>query len=157
MREDEGILRHTCADALCRPIPGHAGYCATIYGQIIGPHGQPLELVKTYPKVRINVPGRKGRPRFPVHILVALAWHGPRPPGHDVDHGDRDTTNPAPSNLAYKPQSINRAVGSTVNGNAAKTTCLRGHSFDETNTGRDSRGHRYCRACRPIRKAARNG
>lgn len=31
--------------------------------------------------------------------------------------------------------------------NARKTHCIHGHIFDEGNTGRDSRGGRYCRAC----------
>ncbi len=31
---------------------------------------------------------------------------------------------------------------------AAKRWCVRGHRFDEANTGRDKRGRRYCKTCR---------
>jgi hypothetical protein len=35
--------------------------------------------------------------------------------------------------------------------NARKTHCIHDHPFDEANTGRDKRGHRYCKACALIR------
>lgn len=35
--------------------------------------------------------------------------------------------------------------------NLAKTHCIRGHEFNDENTGRDGRGNRYCRRCEKIR------
>lgn len=34
------------------------------------------------------------------------------------------------------------------NGNTKKTHCIREHEFTSENTGRDSRGDRYCKKCR---------
>src|SRR5579863_599792 len=36
-----------------------------------------------------------------------------------------------------------------------KTQCLRGHPYDEDNTGYDKRGRRYCKQCRRISSLAR--
>ena len=36
-----------------------------------------------------------------VHSVVAAAWIGPRPDGHDISHKDEDNTNNAASNLCY--------------------------------------------------------
>jgi hypothetical protein len=43
-----------------------------------------------------------------VHALVAEAFHGPRPPGHDVDHKDWDRTHNHASNLRWLPAPENR-------------------------------------------------
>lgn len=44
-----------------------------------------------------------------VHCLVAEAFIGPRPEGHDVDHIDRNRANPSAANLRYRPTRENRA------------------------------------------------
>ncbi len=49
-----------------------------------------------YPHVRL---GR--RKCFNVHVLVALAFLGPCPPGQEVRHKDDDTRNPRAENLEY--------------------------------------------------------
>lgn len=45
-------------------------------------------------------PGRKPRPHR-VHKLVAAAWIGPRPPGHQINHLDGCKTSNAARNLEY--------------------------------------------------------
>lgn len=42
-----------------------------------------------------------------VHSLVALAFHGPPPIGHEVDHDDEDKANNRPSNLIYRTHGDN--------------------------------------------------
>lgn len=41
------------------------------------------------------------RKQYLVHDLVALAFHGPKPPGLEVRHLNDDKTNNTPSNLQY--------------------------------------------------------
>lgn len=43
-----------------------------------------------------------------VHALVAEAFLGPRPTGHDIDHIDWDRANNRASNLRYLPVTQNR-------------------------------------------------
>lgn len=43
-----------------------------------------------------------------VHALVCEAFHGPRPPGHHVDHIDFDRTNNHFTNLRWLPAAENR-------------------------------------------------
>lgn len=91
---------------------------------------------------------------YRVHQLVARAFLGPQPPGHDVRHLDCDRENNALSNLAYgtKAQNMADSVAHGIAGQAAKTHCKRGHAFDETNTHwyrnpRSGRQQRICRSC----------
>jgi len=52
-----------------------------------------------YPKVTLNA--NKHDRRVHVHVLVAAAFIGPRPPGKHVCHGDGDKTNNRRRNLRY--------------------------------------------------------
>lgn len=50
----------------------------------------------------------QGRMRsYTVHRLVALAYHGPRPDGLDIAHGNCIKTDNRPSNLRYTTRSDN--------------------------------------------------
>lgn len=141
-----------------RPIPGFAGFYATQEGTILDESGRELALCKEYPRVLIQREGepRGQRRRYGVHQLVAAAFLGPRPDGHDIDHIDGDPQNSKPSNLRYETVAVNRARhGRPSFGprhNANKTHCKRGHVFDEANTKWDKRGRRQCRACQPLFK-----
>lgn len=56
----------------------------------------------------------KGQPRTaPVHVLVAGAFIGCRPSGHDVCHGDGNKENNRASNLRYDTRSENMRDGVT--------------------------------------------
>jgi hypothetical protein len=86
-----------------------------------------------------------------IHILVARAFLGPCPLGHEVRHLDGNRKNPRLSNLAYGTRGDNvrdKRVHGTDH-NVAKTHCPSGHPYDEVNTyvlpSRPTA--RYCRAC----------
>jgi len=52
-----------------------------------------------YPFVNLYKDGK--RKNFTVHGLVAAAFLGKRPRGHEIHHKDEDRSNPALSNLEY--------------------------------------------------------
>jgi hypothetical protein len=59
-----------------------------------------------YLKVRLCLHGESRQ--ICVHVLIAEAFIGARPVGHDVDHIDGNTMNNCASNLRYLPMQINR-------------------------------------------------
>jgi hypothetical protein len=65
----------------------------------IGPHG--------YPLVNLKLEG-KGR-TWPVHILVCMAFHGPRPLGKEVAHGNGDRADACAANLRWATPAENNA------------------------------------------------
>lgn len=74
----------------------------TRIGHVLKPH---TSRKTGYPKVALSCPP-KGRGRRivttpNVHVLVALAFLGPRPKGSCVDHKDGDKTNCCLNNLEY--------------------------------------------------------
>lgn len=60
-----------------------------------------------YPLVRFTVKRNGKCIQVNVHKLVAYAFIGPRPPGHDINHIDGVKTNPAAENLEYVTRSQN--------------------------------------------------
>jgi hypothetical protein len=59
-----------------------------------------------YPRVGL---WRNGKGKFiQVHRLIAMAFLGPIPEGHEVHHKDNDKTNCHPSNLEYVTSSENK-------------------------------------------------
>lgn len=116
-----------------RPIPGWEGYEASSLGRI-----RSLDRVRMQPHPRnpsrtttIKYPGKirtanacpstgylkinldHHNPRFrrtmAVNVLVCLAFHGPRPEGHDAAHWDGDRLNNKPRNLRWATRSDNLA------------------------------------------------
>jgi hypothetical protein len=100
-----------------KPVPSLPGFHASSMGRIkVDPYQQPLpkggfrvrEVAATYgmeTKGRMLVVIR--RKSYRVHVLVAEAWHGPRPAGMVVMHMDEDFRNNKPSNLQYGTQKEN--------------------------------------------------
>jgi len=89
-----------------------------------------------------------------VHRLVAEAFIGPTSEGQEVNHCNGIKTDNRAANLEYVTSSGNQAhayaMGLKRAWNSRKTSCLRGHPFDETNTRIDiidGRPNRACRAC----------
>lgn len=89
------------------------------------------------------------------HRVAYEAVYGPIPEGLTVDHTCR---NRRCINWLHLRLLSNRVNG-TLNGNAIKTHCKRGHEFTQANTillrHRSGRLHRRCKACRDERNAAR--
>lgn len=131
-----------------RLIPGYPGYTATADGRIYGPEGTELRTLIQYPRVRVQA-GPDERKSVPIHTLVALAFHGDRPAGAEIDHINCDPFDSSADNLRYVTGEVNRGRRTNVSFNSFKTHCKRGHPFDEANTYRPRRhpDRRSCRAC----------
>ena len=108
-----------------RPIPGYPYHSASSYGRIslsertvksanqnsrfdYKRKGRILspasDKSSPYPRVRLH----DGK-RVAIHVLVCLAFHGPRPDGMQIRHIDGDITNPRPNNLKYGTPKENAA------------------------------------------------
>lgn len=94
-----------------------------------------------------------------VHVLVAAAFHGPRPEGLEVCHNDGNPQNNVASNLRYDTMSGNMLdrVKHGTHHYAARTHCKNGHEYTPENTQtriRNGRPARVCRECRLLDKKA---
>lgn len=100
-----------------RPIPGYGNrYEASSLGRIrrvgIGRNGRPGGVLspglggqKRRPYLQVGLLHDGKRTTKLVHVLVMLAFHGPPPQGHEVDHLDNDSMNPRLDNLEYVTRS----------------------------------------------------
>lgn len=151
-----------------RPIPGFMGYEASNHARI-----RSLDRIvimrnggrrKHHGRIRRQVtsPGGyqivgglpNGRTR-PVHVLVCLAFHGPRPnPSSVVRHLNGVSSDNKPENLAWGTHSENNfdLVRHGTHWLAAKTHCAKGHEFNEENTYFRPEGGRRCRKCKRLRQ-----
>jgi len=86
--------------------------------------------------------------RRPVHSLVALTFHGPRPECWQTRHLDGNPLNNSAENLAYgtRSENVQDCLRHGTHYQASKTHCKWGHPFDEVNT-RFVQGRRVCREC----------
>lgn len=82
------------------------------------------------------------------HRVAWFLTNGPIPADLTVDHVCRNRVCCNPAHLRL----LTNLENAKDNGMARKTHCLRGHPFDEKNTYRNARGHRFCRACRRERR-----
>jgi hypothetical protein len=84
-----------------------------------------------------------------IHVLVALAFIGPRPTGEYVRHLDDNPRNNCLENLAYGTPAENQAdMARNGRGTATKTRCIHGHPRTPENTYPTSQGYRACRDCK---------
>lgn len=140
-----------------RPIPGYeALYEVSSIGRVRSlPRATTSGKIR---KLRLNRHGRydinlsaDNRTRtFNVHVLVALAFIGPRPDGYDVRHLNGDRTDNRLANLGYSTHSENLRdrIAHGTDPNAAKTHCPQGHEYTPENTKTiPSRRGRFCREC----------
>jgi hypothetical protein len=84
-----------------------------------------------------------------VHVLVAEAFHGPRPIGYEVRHLNGNAHDNRASNLAWGTPAEN-AQDKRLHGTdwqANKTHCPAGHAYDAKNTRVRRDGARGCKAC----------
>lgn len=91
-----------------RDVVGHAGYRVSSLGRMTGHQGimhPSLDHARGgYLKVALHP--RPVKNRY-VHWLVAAAFLGPRPEGHEVAHLNGDPTDNQLSNLAYVTPKVN--------------------------------------------------
>jgi hypothetical protein len=94
------------------PVPGH-GFIACSDGYLLGPRTQRIPNVDKYGYERVSAHRRGSSDgqwqtySLPVHVAVALAFHGPRPEGTQVRHVDGHQQNNRADNLAYGTPSEN--------------------------------------------------
>jgi hypothetical protein len=83
-----------------------------------------------------------------VHVLVALAFLGPRPEGADVRHLDGDKLNNSAKNLQYgsRSENISDAVVHGTHAMTRRTHCISGHLLSGDNLKPSGR-QRVCREC----------
>jgi hypothetical protein len=88
------------------PVPGHDKYIVSELGRVARLL-TPAANSKGYLKVSLyRGPGQPPAQPY-VHQIVLLAFQGPPPPGHNVDHEDFKRANNARANLRYLPKHIN--------------------------------------------------
>src|SRR4051812_28631191 len=84
-----------------REIPEFPQYEVSNHGQVRrgGRTLSPYPEKKDYLRVTLSVNGKRYKKL--VHVLVARAFLGPCPDGHEVNHIDLDPTNNFSNNLEY--------------------------------------------------------
>lgn len=104
-----------------------------------------------YLTVHLRKEGREYRKY--VHRLVAEAFHGPQPDGHEVAHGDGTRDHNCATNLrwatpAENAQDTKRHGRQRAYRPPRKTHCPQGHAYEGENLFLDKDGHQNCRICR---------
>lgn len=104
--------------------------------------------------VRLRIGPRRFRD-FPVHRLVASAFHGSCPIGMECRHLNGNQADNRASNLAWGTRSENTqdSLRHGTHHMAARSACSNGHEYTPENT-RSERGRRICRTCARIRTAS---
>lgn len=145
-----------------RRIPGHPDYSVSDSGRVMSHKKGGLRLLSMpanydgYKQVRLFTNGAAATHN--VHVLVLLAFVGPRPEGMVCRHLNDVKGDNQLSNLAYGTLIDNAqdAILNRRNAGTRKTECVNGHAFTPENTYLRPRGSgRDCRACHRDRNAAR--
>ena len=100
-----------------------------------------------YPTVTLSKDGIHDHWR--VHRLMLVAFVGPCPEGMEGLHANDIRTDNRLENLRWGTRSDNMqdALRNGTHPTGSKTHCKRGHEFTPENTGRQSKGGRFCRQC----------
>lgn len=123
------------------------------------------QISRGYPAISMtesDTPGARHVVRR-IHVLVAEAFIGPRPPGAVTRHLDGDAQNNHVSNICYGTygENLRDSVRHGTHQMASKTHCIHGHEYTPENTrwSRNARGEglkrRSCLTCERVRDAAR--
>jgi hypothetical protein len=108
-----------------------------------------------YPSVRLS---RRGVHKTqPVHILVAAAFHGPRPEKAQIRHLDGQPTNNCVDNLRYgtASENVQDSLRHGTHPQRLKTHCPQGHPYAGDNLLFTTAGGRRCRTCTRARPERR--
>jgi hypothetical protein len=144
------------------PVVGFEGYYEVSdmgnVRSILRRKGSPAALLKPWVNKRgYRAVGLSAAPRKltrEVHALVASAFLGPRPDGHEVRHLNGENLDCRLANLSYGTRSENTLdrVRHGTHHMSMRAHCKRGHEFTESNTIRRSArpNTRLCRECRRI-------
>lgn len=99
-----------------------------------------------YPGITLCKSGQQANGQ--IHVLILLAFIGPRPSGAEIRHLDGDSANSVLTNLAYGTESENQqdSLRHGTQFMANRETCPANHLYDEANTY-VYRGSRSCREC----------
>lgn len=144
-----------------RPIPGFPGYEVSDLGRVRSPNQLRKNVVGAggYEQLNLSVHGISSTQK--VHVLVARAFHGPRPDGAVIRHLNGDQRDNRAVNLAYGSPGDNlrdQVLHGTHN-EARKTHCPQGHEYTPENTRLMRQRHggpgRICRTCHRERARAR--
>lgn len=108
------IVGQPASDECWRPVPGCEGYYSVSnFGRVRSEPIQTSPVGRQRGRILRCVPDSKGYPffvaympdgrhaSFKVHRAVALAFLGPRPPGHQINHKSGDKRDNAVTNLEY--------------------------------------------------------
>lgn len=119
-----------------------------------------LRRIVRQPSGHLVVALRKDMTRkdFGVHVLMLMAFVGPRPGKQDACYWNDIPDDNRLENLRWGTRSDNAhdAVRNGRNASARKTHCPEGHPYSNENTYVNPAGRRLCRTCRRIQKLARN-
>lgn len=142
-----------------RPIPGFDGdYLVSDDGQVRSAPGKhwregKIRALVLHPSRHYNVSLTKdGAGRMhAVHRLVALAFLGAPPPGHEVCHRDGDGLNNRVGNLYWgtRAENMQDKVRHGGHHSQKRTHCPRGHELVDPNLTASGKavGRRRCLAC----------
>jgi hypothetical protein len=153
------------ADQKWLPVPGWEGlYEVSDQGLIWSNYPwqkRPGHLLKTPPDKhgyqQLNLSRGGASTHSLVHMLVATAFHGPRPPGMECRHLDGNPANNAATNLTWGTSTENNRDlvrhGTHYSKFRDATHCVHGHEFTPEDTGWRDRpsGGRFCIACKKRR------
>lgn len=81
------------------------------------------------------------------HRIAFLLVRGEIPKGMQIDHVCRNRWCVNPLHMDIVTSSENTKRARPWHPELAKTHCPKRHPYDDKNTKRDRRGHRFCRAC----------
>lgn len=150
------------SEEIWKPIPGWEGlYEVSSLGSIRSLHRGSGRVLRTAATaggyLHLTLARNGSKVSAYVHRLVAEAFHGPAPEGHEVRHLNGNQTDNAASNLAWGTSSENHqdTLRHGTNHQKVKTHCPAGHAYTPENTYSQGENGRRCRTCHLDRAAER--